>query len=163
MKKFILYMLLIAVVTAVIVFAINTDNRIPLIDGLRFDMSPKQAAKILGQPCSIQQDVKEKMEYTFKTDVLGKEATVRCYFLKDRRLTDVYIYWEKNFEGLHQSAYDSLYDHYHDKKYFFGGCGAQLNTAEKHSSIGTDNGSTGMFYDIYETDSKLHISCINLK
>ena len=164
MKKILLIFLIILVLFAVcFLLVIGTRQYIPLIDGVFFGMSPKQAANVLGESCEVEYDAGStgKNAYTYKTDVLGENATVVCYFLNDKKLTQVQIYWETDPANLHKQAYTHLYDHYHNNKSFFEKKD-ETNKEEKHTSIGIDNGQTGIFYDIYETSTSLSISCVDL-
>ena len=141
------------------------NNQIPIIDGMFFNMSPKQAEKILGKhfemECDI--DVTGKYIYSYKATVLDKEATVICFFVNDKKLTDMYIRWDSDFDGIRAQARDCIYDYYHKHRYFFERQSTPVSSVETCISMGIDNGNIGTFYDIYETHELLSISCIYLR
>ena len=128
-------------------------------------MSPKQAKKILGEHTEKKYDlgVTGKYIYTYKTVVFDKNATVICYFVNDRNLTDMYINWEGNIDGIRPQVRDCIYDCYHTRRYFFERQSTSETSVEKSSSMGIDNGNIGNFFDIYETPELLSVSCIFLR
>ena len=140
------------------------NNQIPLIDGLRFGMSPKQATKVLGDYYNIEYHAGDtgKSVYTYKTKVLGQDATAICYFSNNRKLTEMSICWDGNSGELYDQAYTSLFDHYSNDKHFFVKENDAVNQEEKHVSLGLDNGTTGVFYHLYKTNTAFIISCIEL-
>lgn len=78
MKKRVLIVILIAVSLAVtyLLFYDRIHNQIPIIDGMYFNMSPKQAEKILGKHIEREHDVgvSGKYIYTYKTTVFDEDA-----------------------------------------------------------------------------------------
>ena len=165
-KKYLLTVIPIVIVVLIIClfFTANTTKSIPLADGLRFGMSPKQAAKVLGEHCQVEYDAGTtgKNAYTYKAVVLDQEATVTCYFWNDRQLTEVVFLWESESAELSDQAYTCIYDHYHNKNDFFTKEDNDSNAETKRTSLGIDNGVTGIFYNLYETHTSLQISCLVL-
>ena len=166
MKKYLLIILVIILVLVIVCFVsvVLTYEPIPLADGLRFGMSPKQVAKVLGKHYEVEYDAGStgKAVYTYQTVVLGQDAVVTCYFWMGRELTEVVFQWQTNPAELCNQAYMRIYDHYHNKKDFFTKEDHDSSTEEKHISLGTDNGLTGIFYNLYETSTVLRISCVML-
>lgn len=166
MKKslmiFIPIILLLLVV--LLTYVLRQNNQIPLIDGLRFGMSPKQAAKVLGEPCTIEHDAGNtgKSVYAYQSNVLGQAANVSCYFSNNRKLTEVSIRWENNSADLYEQAYTCLFSYYSNDKHFFVKEQDTVNTEEKHIALGLDDGTTGIFYNLYETSTSFSVSCIEL-
>lgn len=146
------------------IFAMLTQKNIPLADGLRFGMSPKQATKVLGEHIEVEFDAggTGKSVYTYKAKVLDQDAVVTCYFLNDNQLTEVDFRWETSTKELYNQVYTCVYDHYHDKKDFFVKNENTSDSETKRTSLGIDNGVTGIFYTLYETSTSLEISCIDL-
>ena len=167
-------LLIVIIIAAVLVAALGgayllsydrINNQIPLIDGMYFNMSPKQTTKILGEPSEMEHDanVSGKYIYTYKTAVFDKKATVTCFFVDDRKLTEVYIDWEGDVEGIGTQVRDRIYDCYHDHRYFYERESTSATSVEKHRSMGIDNGAVGTYFGIDETPTHLSVSCIFLR
>lgn len=166
MKKYlpIMFIIILAVVIVCCVSVVLTYEPIPVTDGLRFGMSPKQVAKVLGKHYEVEYDAGStgKAVYSYQTVVLGQDAVVTCYFWMGRELTEVVFEWQTNPAELRNQAYMRIYDHYHKKKDFFTNEVHNSSAEEKHISLGIDNGLTGIFYNLYETSTALRISCVKL-
>ena len=167
MKKYFLIIILIFITLGAIylLFYDRINNQIPIIDGMYFNMSPKQAEKVLGKPIEREHDIKVsgKYIYTYETTVFDKDATIICFFIDDRKLTEVYIDWEGDIEGLRTQVRNRLYNHYHTHRDFFERSPTSDTSVEKQISMGIDNGCIGTFYSVYETPTRLSISCIFLR
>lgn len=165
-KKYLLIAIpvVLALVIFCLFFTVGTARKIPLADGLRFGMSPKQAAKVLGEPYQVELDASltGKNTYTYNTVVLDQEAIVTCYFWNDKQLTEVVFQWATDPKELSAQAYAYLYDHFSHRRDFFTMEDCDLDTKANHISVGIDNGLTGTFYNLYTTDTSLQITCLEL-
>ena len=136
---------------------------IPLVDGLYWDASPKQVSQILGDSNKIIVNSCDtgKNEYQYKTRIFGEEATIVCFFLNENCITDIYITWDNCSPTVYEKVYECLYSYYCNNKYFFVEEGEEIKNDYSYCRIGTNNGTTGIFYEIKKTDTVVSVTCIN--
>ena len=166
MKKYLMIAFVVILLALLVIWVIpsaDANKSIPLVDGLRFGMTPQQAEKVLGESCEVEQDIggSGKNAYTYKTVVLGHEAVVTCYFLNDRQLTQVDFSWDINTAELYDRAYACILEQYRGDKNFFEKETGQPSPESKCVSLGVDDSVTGLFYHLYAFDTSLLITCVD--
>lgn len=144
----------------------STEMKIlPLLanHSIYWGMSPTQLNKQLGSHTNVISSYcdTDKTVYTYKTTVLGYNATMICYFVNNRQLTQVDIEWDAEVNDLFETVFDCLLSFYCANEDFFCKPKEYIDKDSFKASIGIDNGITGVFYSIYGTNEKLQISCIN--
>ena len=67
------------------VFKVRMEKEIPLLHDAAFGQRPAQITRQLGEVIEFQDDIGDtgKTVYTYRTEVLGCDATVSCFFWKD--------------------------------------------------------------------------------
>lgn len=165
MKKYIIIGLVIVVLLIAFfaLISLQDEKEIPLVEGLRFGMSPQKTVKMLGDPIEMISNAgdSEKTVYCFQTSVLGQDARITCYFQNDKQLAEVHFRWETGESSLYDQVYECVHSHYSDKRDFFLKSYEETGSETMRVSIGTDNGVTGLFYDIVKDDSSILVTCID--
>lgn len=143
-------------------FGMNHFKIIPLLNGVKYGMSPQRVEQKLTEPISIVHDVAGtgKVAYEYAVHTLGEDATVICYFLNNHDLVEVSICWSNYSDDLYDLIYEKLYQFYSDSKFFFEQ--HHFDSSGKHvrTSIGIDNGITGLHYTIFLDTESLIVQCV---
>ena len=142
------------------VFEVRIGKEIPLLRDVAFGQKPAQITRQLGDVIEFQDDIGDtgKTVYTYKTEVLGCDATVSCFFWKDRRLTELVIRLHESDDDLYDRVYACIRDHYSKHEDFFT---KELQNPDR-ITIGIDDGTAGIFYSIQRTDEFISIQCTEL-
>ena len=144
-------------------FHLMSAKEIPFLNGVRFGMSPKQAEKHLGECFEIYGEAEkgEKIARSYRTNVMGHDAYVICWFLDDKILTELSVNWSEQDTALFEQVYNCLYEYYSGHEDFFVKDTMESDELNGRVSIGIDNGATGLFYSIQTAEDGLYILCVN--
>lgn len=153
---------IIILATCLSIHFFRSAKPILFLDNIHFGSSPRQVTRLLGEPLTVNHDVAGtgKTVYTYKATVLESEATVTCYFINNKQLSEVSLTWGENSINLYDRIYTCLYDHYSSNAHFF----VKQDTSSANqikTSIGIDNGVTGLFYTIHSVDTSITVLCID--
>lgn len=152
--------IVILVLIGLFLFNGNEEKPIPLVDNLCFGMSPEQVSDVLGEripPTPLDVAITELNAYEYRAEVLGTEASIFCYFWKDRYLTQVYILWETDSDIIFDEAYRILYEHFSQEEDFFEHTDDPARGEKERLSIGVDDGATGQFFKIIRTEDSVMV------
>lgn len=142
------------------VFKVRMEKEIPLLHDAAFGQRPAQITRRLGEVVEFQDDIDDtgKTVYTYRTEVLGCDAMVSCFFWKDRRLTELVIRLHESDDDLYDRVYACIRDHYSENKNFF----TKEHQNPDRITTGIDDGTAGIFYSIQRTDEFISIQCTKL-
>lgn len=154
---------IIGLIVCFVAFNVRTTKTIPLMNSFYFGMTPREVTQQLGETFDIQHDVGStgKTTYSYKIPVLEYEANVIFFFLDNERLTEVDIIWSTSSDDLYDRVHNVLYEFYSKSDQFFSKEHQNNDDSNVTTSLGIDDGTTGVYYSISRTDSSIIILCVD--
>ena len=142
------------------VFSRKGNISIPLVEGLSWKSTPNQTAQLLGEPVEewLDTQVTGKNIYIYGTNIFGREASVRVFFLNNKIPTDLYFTWEHCDEDFFDQVYECMYSYCKEKNFFVDK--TSYSQHDKYISINKTNGTTMISYTIIQDGTTVRVNCV---
>lgn len=134
-----------------------------------FGDSPKTVAAELGQSLAEKSVIKitDKVVYQYTTTILESEAELRCFFRNDAQLAELHIAISTNSEKqtaeLFEKAVACITDAYEAQETFERSDIEYLSQSRYSISLGTNEGATGITYEVTADQTELRIICVDCR
>ncbi len=144
----------------------KTQREIPLVDNaaLHFGDSPADAQKALGAPMQVVPNVADtgKTYCEYDAVLLGKNASVACYFADDKSLSEMIVHWSLDSDtanALFSEAETLLERSYQGRENFFHNERSAEADGTVSTSLGVFDGAAGITYTLNLSYDEVVISC----